>query len=165
MTLCQICRKREAKVHYTRIVNGKKTDLLVCNQCAGAYGAKIDLNSLITGLLGINGEEQLEQRAIVRCDRCGMTVEDFNRTGKMGCSRCFEIFHEPTQALLTRIHGNTRHRGKIPRKVELRQETDLLIEELKQQLEECIRTENYEKAAQIRDEIRYLNSDRGGRNV
>lgn len=165
MTLCQICRKREAKVHYTQIINGQKTDLYVCEQCAGAYGVKIDLNSLITGLLGIDDEQMLSQRAVIRCDRCGMTVEDFNRTGKMGCSRCYEVFQEPMQELLTRIHGNTRHRGKIPVRFELRQKTDLRIEELRKELEECIRTENYERAAQIRDEIRFLTNERGGRSI
>ncbi|NLM76202.1 MAG: DNA helicase UvrBC [Clostridiaceae bacterium] len=164
MTFCQICRKREAKVHYTRIINGQKTDLHVCNECAGAYGVKIDLNSLITGLLGIDGDQMVKQRAVVRCDRCGMTVEDFNRTGKMGCGTCYEVFQESMQELLTRIHGNTRHRGKIPIKFELKQKNDLRIEELKKQLEECIRTENYERAAQIRDEIKFLTGERGGRS-
>ena len=42
-------------MHYTRIINGQKTDLHVCNECAGAYGVKIDLN-FITGLLGTDGD-------------------------------------------------------------------------------------------------------------
>lgn len=162
MALCQICKKREATVYFTQIINGQKTDLLVCKQCAGAQGVKIDLNSLLTGLLGIQNDEENWNTPVTRCDKCGMTAEDFNQTGKMGCARCYEVFYEPMQALLTRIHGNTIHRGKTPKSFERQQAVDVKIEKLKQQLEECIKTENYERAAQIRDQIRLL--ERGGMN-
>ncbi len=162
MPLCQICKQREATVYFTQIVNGQKTDMFVCRQCAGADVVKIDLNSLITGLLGLNNEEERTAPTVAQCDRCGMTVEEFNKTGRMGCSQCYEVFFEPMQSLLTRIQGNTTHRGKTPNKFEHRQNAQSQIEQLKQELQECIRTEAYERAAQIRDQIRYLDSEKGG---
>lgn len=162
MPLCQICKQREATVYFTQIVNGQKTDLFVCRQCAGTDVVKIDLNSLITGLLGLNHEDESIAPAVTTCNRCGMTVEEFNKTGRMGCSQCYEVFFEPMQSLLTRIHGNTSHRGKVPQKYEKQMVTDSQIEQLKQELQECIRTEAYERAAQIRDQIKYLDSEKGG---
>ncbi|NLM73357.1 MAG: DNA helicase UvrBC [Clostridiaceae bacterium] len=162
MALCQICKMREATVYFTQIVNGRQTNLFVCKECAGTHGVKLDLNTLLTGLLGISDNQDLPDPTVTRCDRCGMTAEDFNRTGRMGCSRCYQVFHNPMYALLTRIHGNTRHRGKAPKRLERIQAVDKQLDELKKQLEECIRTENYEKAAQIRDEIRFLTSQKGG---
>ncbi|MCX7771989.1 MAG: UvrB/UvrC motif-containing protein [Clostridia bacterium] len=161
MPLCQICKQREATVYFTQIVNGQKTDLFVCRQCAGADGIKIDLNSLITGLLALKNEEESEVPEQAQCDRCGMTVEEFNNTGRMGCSKCYEVFYEPMQGLLTRIQGNTRHHGKVPKRFETQHSVEAEIEKLKQELQECIRAEAYERAAQIRDMIRKLDSERG----
>ena len=163
MPLCQICKQREANVYFTQIVNGQKKNMYVCRQCAGAEGVKIDLNTLIAGLLGWEGSEvDNDEESVIQCDRCGMTVEEFNNSGRMGCSRCYEVFYEPMQALLTRIHGNTRHRGKIPRRLERCKEAEVQIEKLKEQLQECIKTEAYEQAAQLRDQIKFLESGKGG---
>lgn len=162
MPLCQICKQREATVYFTQIVNGQKTDMFVCRQCAGANGIKIDLNSLITGLLGLrSNQEEKDSSEVVQCNRCGMTIEEFNNTGRIGCSKCYEVFYEPMQALLTRIQGNTRHHGKVPKKFQVQHTAAAEIEKLKQELQECIRTEAYERAAQIRDIIRNLENGRG----
>jgi protein arginine kinase activator len=162
MPLCQICKQREATVYFTKTVNGQKTNMFVCRQCAGADGIKIDLNSLITGLLGLKSQEENTVNNVAQCDRCGMTVEEFNNTGRMGCSKCYEVFYDPMQALLARIQGNNRHRGKIPKQFERQLAAEVQIEQLKQELLECIRTEAYEHAAEIRDRIRYLESEKGG---
>jgi len=165
MPLCQICKKREATVFLTQIINGKKTDLMLCRQCAEeGYGYAIDLNTLISGLLGLGWDnEDIESASQLACDRCGMTVEEFNRTGKIGCSHCYEVFREPMKVLLQRIQGNTRHQGKIPERYADSHSTELEVARLQQELQECIREENYERAAEIRDRIRQLKSERGGR--
>lgn len=162
MPLCEICKQREATVHFTQIINGQKTQLSVCKQCAGTDEVKIDISSLLTGLLGLNHKVESTAHTVKKCDRCGMTVEEFNNTGKMGCSHCYEVFSEPMQALLTRIHGNTRHRGKVPKRFERQQSKEAQVEQLRQELQKCIQTEAYERAAQIRDQIKYLDSEEGG---
>jgi protein arginine kinase activator len=163
MPLCQICKQREATVHLTQIVNGQKAQMYICSQCAGANAVKIDLNSLLTGLLGFDNKAEETHENEIKCDQCGMTAEDFNKTGRMGCSHCYEVFFEPMQDLLTRIQGNTIHRGKTPKKFEHEQTSEEQVEQLKTELQECIRTEAYERAAQIRDRIKYLESGEGGR--
>jgi len=163
MPICQVCKKREATVFLTQIINGKKTDMYMCRQCAGE-GYKIDLNTLISGLLGLSwGDEEIGTATQVACDRCGMTVEEFNRTGKMGCSHCYDVFREPMKVLLKRIQGNTRHQGKVPESYAAAHAAELEVEKLQRELRECIRVENYERAAEIRDRIRQLQSRRGGR--
>lgn len=164
MPLCQICKQREATVFFTQIINGQKTQMSLCSQCAGANAVKIDINSLLTGLLGFNYKSEKTSDSVKKCDQCGMTAEEFNNTGKMGCSRCYEVFFEPMQDLLTRVHGNTSHRGKVPKKFQHEQSAEEQVELLKKELQECIQTEAYERAAQIRDRIRYLQSDEGGKS-
>lgn len=159
MSICQICKQMEATVHLTQIINGVKTDMLVCNQCAGNSGIKIDLNSLITGLLGLQNQEREVEINTLTCDVCGMTTKEFNNTGKMGCANCYEAFFEPLQTLLNRMHGKTHHIGKAPKKQELAQLTGVQIEELKDELAACIKTEEYERAAEIRDRIKELTNE------
>ncbi|MGI6622806.1 MAG: DNA helicase UvrBC [Clostridiaceae bacterium] len=160
MPLCQICKQREAAVYFTRILNGFKTKMYVCRQCAGQEGLKIDLNSLLTGLLAIQNAE-IEEGRELSCDRCGMTIDEFNNTGRMGCSKCYEVFFEPMQVLLNRIQGNTHHCGKNPNKAGSRQTNELQIVQLKQELADCIRNEAYERAAEIRDKIKALQMEKG----
>lgn len=162
MSLCQICKQREARVYFTQIINGVKTKMNVCSNCAGTDMIKIDLNSLITGLLSIQNQEIRTTDKVIQCDRCGLTIDEFNSTGKMGCNKCYEVFFEPMQQLLNRLHGNTHHRGKIPNQSESQQLTNTKIDELKQELSECIKNEAYERAAEIRDRIKELTSQIGG---
>lgn len=160
MPICQVCKKREAAVFFTQIINGNKTDIYMCSQCAG-QGYKIDLNSLLSGLLGLSGDVAEEKEIKIKCDRCGMTADEFNRTGRMGCSRCYDVFFEPMQVLLKRIQGNTRHHGKVPERYAVLHAAEMETEKLKQELKECIRAEEYERAAEIRDRIRMLEQKRG----
>jgi len=162
--LCAICKQREATVYLTQIINGKKTEMAICGHCAGANAIKIDINSLLTGLLGFSQQPEKAPENVLKCDQCGMTAEEFNNTGKMGCARCYEVFFGPMQDLLTRIHGNTSHRGKVPRKIEYELSAEEQLKQLKEELQECIRTEAYERAAQIRDRIKYLESQEGGQH-
>lgn len=163
MPICQVCKQKEATVFFTQIINGKKTDMYMCSQCAGE-GYKIDLNTLIAGLLGLSNEaEDANVNSTSKCMRCGMTLEEFNKTGKMGCSQCYDVFFEPLQGLLKHIQGNTRHHGKVPESYSISHAAEIENEKLKQELKECIRAEEYERAASIRDRIRQLESEGNSR--
>jgi protein arginine kinase activator len=83
--------------------------------------------------------------------------------GRLGCSQCYEFFQQQLIPLLRSIHGNTRHVGKIPqrfaRQVSLRRKARGLQDEL----ELAIQLEQFERAAELRDEIRKLSEpERGG---
>lgn len=162
MSVCQLCKQREATVHLTQIINGMKKDMLVCSQCAGSSGIKIDINSLITGLLDMQSKNREAERSTLICERCGMTAKEFNNTGKMGCANCYECFFEPMQMLLNRMHGKTHHMGKAPQKHESSEPVELQIEKLKDELAASIKTEAYERAAEIRDRIKELNNEKKG---
>ena len=131
----------------------------VCSQCAGTSGIKIDINTLLVGLLGFQNQGREVQKKTIKCDVCGMTAEKFNRCGKLGCANCYDTFFEPMQTLLNRMHGKTHHTGKTPKKIQLEasgKSNELLIQELQGELAQCIKTEAYEHAAEIRDRIKEL---------
>ena len=155
--LCQLCKQREATVHYTQIVNQQKVEMLVCDQCAGESSKlKISLNKLLSGFMGINNLSGIANIPVqaVKCKGCGMSIEEFNKTGKLGCSKCYEVFGDSIKAMLKQIHGNVKHHGKIPANISESIKQVRELEELKARLQQCITTEDYEQAAVIRDKIK-----------
>ncbi len=190
--LCQKCHKREANVHYTQIINNKKVELYLCSQCADENGAlsfspQLSLGNLLWGFSGIgngSGFSKLEQPEILRCSVCGMSFDDFRKSGKFGCANCYRIFRENLGPIFRRLHGSAEHKGKSPDKMidkvpEIRPETtvDMMpgkklddkmpgngvkpsdeIGRLKEELSLAVKSENYEKAAELRDRIRSLES-------
>ena len=79
-----------------------------------------------------------------------------------GCENCYKVFANKLDIVLKKLHGNNRHVGKklilTPEKrvVTTRKKRKNKIDELKEKLQECIKNEEYEKAAIIRDEIKKL---------
>ena len=119
MLLCQLCKQREATVHFTRIVNQQKVEMYVCEQCARENNdLKINIHQLLSSIMGMKAAG-FEDAPVVaqKCNACGMTLEEFNKTGMLGCTRCYEAFSDSIQTMLKRIHGNVKHHGKVPVKI------------------------------------------------
>lgn len=91
-----------------------------------------------------------------RCPRCGHTLSDFKRTGRLGCGECYQTFRPVMEETLRQIHSNSHHSGKIPSKSggELKKKRQL--EALKAQLQEAVRNEDYETAAKLHKQIREM---------
>lgn len=165
--LCQICHKNPATVHFTQVINNSRQEMYLCEKCAkekesagmGVFNIN-DFFSLLMGL-GMDAQHSFPQsiyRPPVRCTVCGMTYDDFQRAGKMGCAECYKLYAENLPPLLKKLHGAVQHTGKVPSKIASQLDCENEIEKLKRMLEEAIRNEEYEKAAQIRDKIRDLES-------
>ena len=81
----------------------------------------------------------------------------------MGCNRCYEVFREHLEPTLRRIHGNTVHTGKLPKKGAGKIKLQRQIEQLKSELQAAVVNEQYEKAAELRDRIKELEKSKGVR--
>lgn len=162
--LCQQCHKREANVHFTQILNGTKTESYLCSQCANGndkivFSPQLNLGDFLWGFPGFgdNGAfAETERPREIRCDFCGMSFDDFRKTGKVGCANCYRTFRENLSPILRRLHGSIEHKGKVPGKLSECLKTDNEIEKLKEELTAAISREEYEKAAELRDRIRKL---------
>ncbi len=159
--LCQICKQREATVHYTHILNQQKVEMYVCEQCAKENSElKVNIHKLLSGIMGVEPMGGLHHQVVMaKCGKCGMTIEEFNKTGMLGCTNCYEAFGDSIQTMLKRIHGNVKHHGKIPAKISGRIKEANNLRLLKEELQKCISREDYEQAAVIRDKIRVLEMD------
>ncbi|CAJ1004526.1 MULTISPECIES: UvrB/UvrC motif-containing protein [Bacillales] len=162
---CEECGKRPATLHLTKIVNGKKTEYHICEHCAQEKGDvfagfhNFSINNLLSGLLHFDPMTKKSQEPVqkpLRCETCGLTYAQFSKSGRFGCSDCYTFLGDRLDPLFRRIHGNTQHIGKVPERtggqLKLRKE----LEQLKSTLQHYIASEEFEKAAEIRDRIRAL---------
>ncbi len=165
---CQECGKRPAAIHFTKIINGDKTEFHFCESCArdkGEGGSGVSngfsVHSFLSGLLDyekLGGHSSVhsgtEQSA--RCNECGLTYTQFSKIGRFGCSSCYKQFAERLDPLLKRVHGNISHSGKIPKRSGGRIQCKREIEQLRKEMHTHIEHEEFEEAAQLRDRIREL---------
>lgn len=95
-------------------------------------------------------------REDIRCKNCGRSYYDFQKSGRLGCAKCYEAFEAPVLTTLKQMQKSTTHIGKIPSK----QSAGLLkkrkLKELKEQLEKAVGSEDYELAAKLHKEIKGL---------
>ncbi len=162
--LCGECGKRPATVHITKVENGKKSDIHLCEQCAMqknlfSISTSFSVNELLAGLLNSGGAVPKKSDPVcdINCDICGLSYGKFKETGRFGCGNCYKVFGERLNPLFKKVHGNTGHTGKIPNRAGGRIKVQREVEKLRQQLEEAVQNEEYEKAASIRDTIREIN--------
>ncbi|MEZ0536195.1 UvrB/UvrC motif-containing protein [Caldicellulosiruptoraceae bacterium PP1] len=161
--LCENCNKNPATVHYTSIINGVKTEMHLCEVCAKAKGGlefdtPFSIANFLSGFfeptLGYKTEKLNKTTPI--CKGCGMSFDEFTQSGKFGCSMCYSSFSEKLYPILRRIHGNTKHIGKIPASLGTDLSIKREIDKLKIELNIAIKNEEYEKAATLRDKIKEL---------
>jgi len=160
--LCTICKEKPATVHLTQIVGDKMQKLDLCEDCAKTKGINDPTSFGLADLdlvLGLGASQQLEQSAggvELKCPRCGFTQADFKKSGRLGCPECYKTFAEGLAGLLKTMHKGTRHTGKAPEALRATRENADRMKSLQAKLAKAIKDENYEQAAQLRDEIKQL---------
>lgn len=90
------------------------------------------------------------------CPVCGHSWEDFNRTGKFGCSECYKTFYGGAEQVLRRVHSTAQHNGKIPSKSGAEVRAKRQLENLKAQLKTAVANEEYETAAKLHAQIKEI---------
>ena len=158
--LCEECQERLAMVHLTQVFNGEKTESHLCEQCACnksnlLFNAdnQFSLPNFLGGMFSSIYKQEEMPEAKVQCPQCGMTIMDIKRVVKLGCNECYRVYHQEMDASLRRIHGNSKHSGKIPTRGGYKIYIKKQIEVLRNQIQAAIKEEKYEQAAQMRDQV------------
>jgi len=161
--LCQICGKNPATVHFTEIHDNKMSELHVCERCAeekGLHGdaprQKFDIAEKVAEMINSAMTTDEERVGHVQCPRCGLLYSAFKETGRLGCAECYNAFQFQLRPLLRRIHGDTRHKGKAPARDGARVSIARQVQRLYDELQRAVAREEFERAAEVRDEIRRL---------
>jgi protein arginine kinase activator len=164
---CKICGIRPATIHYTEIVNNKMVTLDLCIECAEEKGIEVQkstaygLGDLVAELIDGTVKDETAKIGRVRCPECGYDYSDFRNIGRFGCPECYRSFEAQLNPLLRHIHGGTQHTGKTPVRLGGKSASRQKALQLKEELARAIDRENYERAAELRDEIRRLDSGTG----
>lgn len=149
---CSICGK-PATVHYKETFNGKTREVHYCSECA-----KISMNNsnsdIITTLFNIGKGNNYKSK--IRVCKCGTTENDIYRTGKFGCSECYNVFRDIAEQYVTSM-GYNYHKGKAPIKLAGSMSE---IDKLKLQLEKAVAEERYLDADKIAKQIEELGKNK-----
>jgi protein arginine kinase activator len=167
--LCERCFKKHATISITQIVNGKKSELNICEDCAKEEGAEASISNLpqiFTKML-LDVLKQRERDANLagrefgprKCSSCGYSWEDFRKSGLLGCDKCYVSFKQPLADVVKQIHGTARHTGEQAKSKQKGKSAEEIRAILEGSLREAVLKEEYEKAAEIRDKIRSLKRD------
>lgn len=158
---CDACGKKKATVHLTEIVDDQMSEMHLCEDCAREKSVQMEqqfgLADLLAGLSDFGKQVKDYDKIKLVCPNCQLNYEDFKKFGRLGCGECYTAFREQLAVLLKKIHGSSRHLGKGPG-VTVKEEGPKVdtVTSLKEQLQESIRNEDFERAAELRDKIRSL---------
>ena len=172
--LCQNCGKYDATTHIKRVVNGEAMESHLCSKCAAELGYNdffgdfgLNISDIFTSFFGDN-PLSISGGKVERCPGCGCSFEDIIKTGKVGCAQCYEKFYDKLLPSIQRIHGRAKHSGKTPtfrQTVEAPQQNtqkpspENRLEQLESQMKKAVEEQNFELAAQLRDEIKQLKGE------
>lgn len=158
--VCNVCGQNEATIHLTEILNNQMVEVHLCENCAEQKGADFkshfDFNKLLASLADFDAELRPEHLSKLICKDCGMSYEEFGRTGRLGCANCYGAFEKLLLPLVKRVQRDVRHVGKVPAKAPGEVKRVLELRELQERLRKSIQEETFEEAARIRDQIQQL---------
>ncbi len=131
----------------------------MCIICGLPYLAKQGMakmpskDNLIKNLIDLIFDKPLSQKSSVPgCPTCGLTLENFLATGRIGCSDCYEFYKKEFTPMIEKCQeSSNQHVGKMPNN-----NKNVMIKQLEEELANSIKKEDYENAALIKAKIKEL---------
>jgi protein arginine kinase activator len=158
---CCVCKEKPATVHLTQIVGDKMQKVDMCEECAKVKGLNDPTSFAMADLmLGLGAAQEVAEVAgtELKCPRCGFSQVDFKKSGRLGCPECYQTFAEGLAGLLKTMHKGTRHLGKSPEALRQSRERADRLKTFQKKLAKAIESEDFELAAQLRDQIKAMSS-------
>ncbi len=165
---CQKCAK-PATYHITDIERGKPREYHFCDEHARQHlappdePASLSVGELAAGLVKGSSSTAREPSPADKqaCPLCQITFLEFRNSGRLGCPHDYEVFRDELMPLLENIHDETRHCGKVPRRAPRNSQRQTELIDLRNKLKRAVAAEDYEAAAQLRDQIKTLEQESG----
>ena len=160
---CQYCEK-PATFHITELTEPNGPQVMhLCEEHARTFLQK-DTSSPAASIAGALAKQlnlgqtkkelaELDQK---ECPVCGISFFEFRNTGRLGCPFDYTHFESDLQPLLTNIHDSLEHVGKRPRRAAASADSQAVMIQLRREMEEAIEREDYERASEIRDQLRAI---------
>jgi protein arginine kinase activator len=153
----------------TEIVGNDVATVHLCSQCAaergietGASAAQTPLGAFLAAMGTTGTSIPLATASPEICAGCGATLQDFRASGRIGCGRCWITFESTLRDLVRRLHGATQHTGttytapgvtSVPGDAS---DHSPGRDGLRDALRAAVDAEEFERAAELRDQLRNL---------
>ncbi|MCE9589061.1 MAG: UvrB/UvrC motif-containing protein [Planctomycetes bacterium] len=161
---CDKCDK-PATNHSVEIQKGQKVVTYLCDEHAAEAGIMVKdphvpVQELLSNFVKIHsGAPTTQEQA---CKTCGQTFGQFREHSLLGCPDCYTAFEAQLGPLLERAHeGATHHIGKVPSRAGQGEQRQAALLRMRKNLADAVASEDYERAATLRDELRSL-EEKGG---
>lgn len=161
----------------TQIVNGKMSEMALCEECAKARGLfdpqsltfsekffpeelKRQMDRIVQQLSGGGSEPDRRQPAAVEgrdvitvCPVCQFTLEDYRRTGRLGCPDCYTFLAAELDACNGAQAEGEAEQETVPENPMPKAQRPT-VANLSEELQRAVEREDYELAAHLRDQIK-----------
>jgi protein arginine kinase activator len=160
---CDKC-DREAEVHEINPING--TAIHLCREHAKAAGFDVPSATPMASVLGGLGSMQVqittERRGPAACPGCGLEFARFRKTGLLGCAECYDTFATQLESIIPRSqNGADAHLGHVAHRHADVMDRQARRRTILAELERAVATEQYERAARLRDQLQTLGAETG----
>jgi|YelNatPaOPRAMG01_1025707.scaffolds.fasta_scaffold00734_14 protein arginine kinase activator len=157
---CDICKKKEATIHLTKIIEGEVHNINLCEDCAKKQGLVGEGSDVAEFLFSLEVPKTKKEPEVVevKCEACGFTQSQLKKVGRLGCPECYTAFEDILEEIIKSMHKGNRHVGKVPRAQQTGKTIAEKIKQLQEQLDKAVAVEDYERAAALRDEIKRIRS-------
>ena len=162
---CQYCEK-PATFHITELTEPSGPQVMhLCEEHARSFLQKESgqPSASITGVLAKQlqlgqTKEDLAELDQKECPVCGISFKEFRDNGRLGCPYDYSHFEPELQPLLINVHDATKHTGKRPSRAAASADTQAEMIQLRREMEEAVEREDYERASEIRDKLKLMES-------
>lgn len=156
---CDGCGRVGVTVQVYQTRGTEYHELWLCGHCADAIGVDASnaepaptAGELLSGLV---------HRPTRSCPECGTTFKQIRRTGMVGCAECYRAFRARIIPLIRPATGRVQHIGRFPERLEAFKRLFVDREHYRQELDEAVELEDYERAALLRDKINEISGSHG----
>ena len=166
--LCDKCGQNPATIHMVEYVNGKQKEIHLCETCVqqtlSSPLKNTSLNQVMSEMIeAINNRDKYKRRKNVpladkkQCPVCGEIYGELSQDTILGCPEDYFVFHNKIKKVLSNDIGeNYVHSGKLPSSSLEETISENIRLTLVARMEKAVSIEDYEGAAEIRDQLRNL---------
>jgi len=137
-------------------------EIHLCEKCAQEKGTEFkthfSIGDILSGFIDLEDAATAgrKKQALV-CAECGSTYEQFTKSGRLGCASCYTAFSKLLLPLIKRVQRSVQHCGKSPEIAGDKKGSSIQsLRQLREKLQKMVAGEEFEKAAQLRDEIKKI---------
>lgn len=174
---CTRCQNNDAVFVFTRLEPGstRAEREQLCQECASSaspYIRKLFIKQPVAELLEqlLKAQTKEEGAATVPqsaratpqvppCSHCGLSFGAYKASLMLGCAKCYASFGEALLEDIRRFHNTDHHVGDAPPQRDELVDRQVRLSAMRQELQDCIENEDFERAAYLRDQIRKLTED------